>query len=193
MTTLLENPLPIIVVGGLVALVAGMVFFSRRSGGSLAALVGTVLATLALLLVERLVATDREQIESAIANLLAAIEANDLKATLAVIDPAAAKVRDHVQTMEPLIKVEKARSIGRIEVTVDDGAQPPTADATIQAFLQGVHEQSAMQVGYFNQRVDLHWIKRGDQWLLDDYTAYYEGQPIDAVGSASGNRAIPSR
>ena len=48
-----------------------------------------------------------------------------------------------------------------------------------------------MQVAYFNQQVDIHWVKRGDRWLMDGYTAYYDGQPIDAVESAAGNRPVP--
>ena len=52
---------------------------------------------------------------------------------------------------------------------------------------------SGTPIGYINQRVDLHWVKRGDRWLIDDYTAYFDEQPIDAVGSAAGNRPVPER
>jgi hypothetical protein len=78
-------------------------------------------------------------------------------------------------------------------VTIDEAAEPPTADARILAVLIGIHERSGAPVGYYKQRVDLHWVKRGDRWLLDDYTAYFNGQPIDAAGSAAGNRPVPKR
>lgn len=192
MTTLVENPLAIVVVGGLAILLAAIVFFARRDGPALGALVGVVLVTALMLLVERLVVTDREQVEAAVAGLLAAIEANDIERTLAAIDPAAARIRSDVQALSPLIKVQKARSMGPMDVAVDGAEAPPTAEATFQAFLQGVHVPSATPLGYVNQRVELHWVKRDGRWLLDGYTAYYEGRPIDAVGSATSNRAIPS-
>lgn len=191
MTTLLENPLPIAAVGGLVSLFALIVFWSRRDSASLAALAGAVLLTLGLLLVERLVVTERERVENAVADIIAAVKANDLPGVLDSIDPAAAKVRADVQQLMPEMKVNAANSVGRTDVTFDETAQPPTADARILAVLVGIHERSGAPVGYYKQRVDLHWVKRGDRWLLDDYTAYFNGQPIDAAGSAAGNRPVP--
>jgi hypothetical protein len=193
MTTLLENPLPIAAFGGLVTLFALIVFWSRRDSASLATLAGTVLVMFGLLLVERLVVTDRESVENAVAGMVAAVRANDMSGVLDSIDPAAAKVRADVQQLMPEIKVNAANTAGRTDVTIDETAQPPTADARILAVLVGIHERSGAPVGYYKQRVDLHWVKRGDRWLLDDYTAYFNGQPIDAAGSAAGNRPVPKR
>jgi hypothetical protein len=193
LNALLENPLIFGVIGVLAATLALTVYLARRSLASLAALVGIVLLTALGILVERFVRTDREQVESALADVLAAVEANDQPGVLAMIDPAAASVRSDAAALMPLMKVEKARSLGSLEVAVDQAAVPPTAAATFRAFLQGVHTRSGMQLGYFNQRVDIQWAKRGDRWLISDYTAYYDNQPINAVSSAAGNRPVPNR
>ncbi len=191
--TLLENPLPIAAIGGLLVTLTAIVFLSRRDGASLAALAATALVTAGLLLVERFVATDREQVEEAVAGLLDAIEANDEPGVLNAVDPSAVKVRAEIAALMPEIKINAANAMGRIEVTVNDAGQPPIADATILAFLDGVHARSGLRVAYYKQRVDLHWVKQGERWLLADYTAYYNGQPIDAASSAAGNRAVPKR
>lgn len=190
MTTLLENPVAIVAIGALAATVAMVVFLARRSLESLITLVGIVLATLLALAVERFVVTDREQVQSGVAAMLEAIEANDLQGVLAWIDPAAKTMRADASALMPQIKVEKARALGKVEVTVDLAKQPPTARCTFRAFLQGVHTKSGMQVAYFNQQVDIDWVKRGDTWLMDGYTAYYDGKPINAVKSAAGNRPV---
>lgn len=190
MTTLLENPLPIIVAGGLAATLALVVFLSRRNAASLAALVGAVAVTAILLLVERFVTTDREQVENSIAAMLDAVEANNVAGVLDHIDPAAAKIRADVQALMPLIKVDVANAAS-VDVTVDDATNPPSAAVTCRAYLHGIHHQSGTPVGYINQQVDLHWLKRGDRWLLDSYTAYFDGQRIDAVSSAAANRPAP--
>jgi hypothetical protein len=190
---LVENPVLVGVIGGVLATLALVVFLARRTVPSLLALIGAVLLTLVGLVVERLVETERELIERSVREVLAAVEANDLAGVLAAIDPAATRVRNDAAALMPLINVEKARSLSAIEATVDSATIPPTATSRFRAFLQGIHARSGMQVGYFNQQVDVHWVRRGDRWLIEDYTAYYDNQPIDAVGSAAGNRPVPGR
>jgi hypothetical protein len=191
-TMLVENPLAIIVVGGVLATFAAIVFLARRTAGSLAALVAVIAATLLLVVVERVLVSDREQIESSLASVLGEIEANNVNGVLDWIDPAAGNMRSEVQALMPLVKVDKARSMGTVDVDINGGANPPTAHCSFRAFLDGVHGSSGMRVAYFNQRVELEWIKRGDRWLIDGYMAYYNDEPIDAISSARGNRAVPS-
>ncbi len=190
MNVLLENPIAIGAVGALLATVALVVFLAKRSLASLVTLAGVVLMTLLGLSVERLVVTDREAVENTLAAVLEAVEANNVQGVLARIDPAAKQIRADAGALMPQIKVEKARSLGKVEVHVGAAKQPPDAACTFRAFLQGVHTKSGMQVAYFNQQVDIHWVKRGDDWLMDGYTAYYDGKPIDAVQSAAGNRPV---
>jgi hypothetical protein len=193
MSVLVENPLAIAVVGGVLATLALVVFLARRSLASLMTLGGILAATLLLILIERLVLTDQEQVEAGLESVLAAVEANDMPAVLFWIDTAAVSVRADVQALMPLVKVDKARTSGDVEITVDESANPPTASSRFRAFLDGVHGSSGMRVAYFNQQVDVEWVKRDDRWLINGFTAYYDNQPIDAVGSVRGNRPVPGR
>lgn len=200
MNVLVENGLAIGIIGA-VACTAALVFFlARRTGGSLAVLAGVLAATCLLLVVEKLVETDRELVATAVDEIYAAVRSNDVPGVLALVipdraetktpDPVALRLRSDIQTLMPMIKVEKANPMGTVEIEVDAASSPPTAVSTSNAFLDGVHGSSGMRVAYFNQRVDLRWVKQGEKWLLDGYTAYYDGQPIDAVGSARSNRAV---
>jgi hypothetical protein len=145
--------------------------------------------TAGLILAERLVVTDREQIETATHGLADAIQANSVTGVLAYIDPAAAKIRGDVEALMPQVKWSLANA-GSLEVTVDADADTPTATSRFRAFLQGVHSRSSMPVAYLNQRVDMQWVKQGDRWLMEGYTAYYDDQPIDAASSAAANRPV---
>ena len=189
MATLFENPVAIAVVGGLAATLALVVFLSRRSTGPLVALASVIGLTVLLLIVERFVVTDREAIENGLESVLAAIEANDVQGVLSNIDQAAAGVRADVEALMPQIKVTNANA-GGVLVELQHAANPPTGTSQFRAFLQGTHGSSGMGVAYINQRVDIEWVKRGDRWLISDYTAYYDNQPIDAVNSARGNRPV---
>lgn len=191
MTFFTENELGIAVIGGLAITLTLVFFMTRRSGESLGAFAAAVGATIGLLAIEWFVQTDREQVASAVHGIYGAIDRNDVDGVLAHVDPNATNIRADVQALMPMVKVGSAGSGRNIEVTLNESATPMTATSTSRAFLNGTHVQSGHPVPYVNQRVDLEWMKDGDQWLLTGYTAYYDGKPIDAVNSARTNRAVP--
>ena len=191
MTFFIENGLAIAVIGGLATTLTLVFFMARRTGGSLSALAAAVAATIVLLAIERFVQTDREQAASAVHGLYAAVEQNDVDGVLALIDPSATKIRADAQTLMPEFKVENAGSGRNIEVTLDESANPMTATSTSRAFLTGTHVRLGRLPPYVNQRVDFEWVKSGDKWLLNGYTTYFDGKPIDASASVRANRPIP--
>lgn len=190
MTTLLESPWPALILGGIAIAVASALFLARRDGISLAALSVAAFLTLGMVLLERMVTTEKEHVEAAIAGMLAAIETNEADRVLEWVDPGATRVRGEVVRLMPEIDVQQTGTMGRIDVVVKDTSNPPTAEATILAYLDGIHRKSGIRVPYYKQRVDFHLVKRGERWLLDDFTAYWQGGPIDAASSAAANRAV---
>jgi len=193
MTFFTENGLAIAVIGGLATTLTLVFFMARRTGGSLGAFAAAVAATIVLLAIEWFVQTDREQVASAVHNIYAAVDQNDVDGVLALIDttPGDAQLRADVQALMPSVKVESAGSGRNIEVTLNESATPMTATTTSRAFLNGTHVQTGHPVPYVNQRVDMEWVKSGEHWLLKGYTAYFDGKPIDAVNSARTNRPVP--
>ena len=192
MSNLLESPLVPLVVGLLAATFALVVFLGRRSASSLAALAVILLLTLAAVLVEWFVVTDREMIENGIEEVLARVEANDVGGVVAWIDPAEPNVVADVRQLMPMINVEKARTTSKVEIEMAPNS-PDSATSTFRGFLDGVHKNSGMRVGFFNERIDVVWKRRDGRWLISDYQAYFDGNPIDAVGSARGNRPVPTK
>ena len=165
----------------------GLVFLSKRSLPSLVALGGAVVLTLLLLAIERWVVTDREAVESTLVEMIAAIEANDTPAVVALVDPAATALKAEIEMLMPMVKVSDSKATS-IRVDVDESAQPMEATCHFRGKLQGVHQRSGMQVFYFD-KVDMEWGKQNDRWLLQNFTAYQKGKPLDAVESLRSNRA----
>ncbi len=192
MTVFIENPVAIAVFGALAATLALVVYLARRNFGSLVAIAGVAALTVLMLAVEKFVVTDREAVEAGVEQVFDAIESNDLPGVLEWIDPAAANVKADAESLMPEVKVSTANAAA-IEVEVNDAANPPTAKSQCRAYLNAVHGSSGMAMPYMNQRVDLNWVKRGNHWRITGYQAYYDDQPIDAVGSARGNRPVPGR
>lgn len=188
MNTLLENPLPIYVAGAVLATFCGLVFLARRTATSLLALVGVVVLALVLIVVERVVVTDSEQVQGAITALMAAIENNDMPGVLASIDPGAVRVRSDVETLMPLIRVT-GTGAASIQVQVDGAARPPVAASEFHGKVDGIHTSSGIRLFYFDQ-VAATWAKQDGRWLLTDYTPMFRGRPISAVESVRGNRPV---
>ena len=179
MATLLENPVPICAVGAVLATLCGLAFLARRNLPSLLAFAGVVGATLLLVLVERWVVTDREEVEAAVADLLKAIEENDLPMVLAAIDPAATEVRSDAETLMPRVKVEDTGATS-LRVEVHTAAERQTAVAKFRGKVDGIHKSSGQRAFYFEE-VHLFWVKRDGQWFVEDYRVHSEGMPIDRV------------
>ncbi|MBX3424086.1 MAG: hypothetical protein KF688_00275 [Pirellulales bacterium] len=179
----LENPLPIWLGGAVLATLAGIVFLARRNLASLATLAGVVLLTLLAAAVERLIVTPREQVEGAVAAALGAIQANDLPAVLALIDPAATAVQADASAAMPQIDVQRAGIEGRLEIEFAPGGEPARATAKFRGLLIGNARRGGATVG-FRDQVEIDWVRRGEAWLIDDYRVFDNGRPIDAVGRA---------
>lgn len=192
MTLFTEKPVALAVLGGICSIFPLLVFLSRRTLGSLIALGGVLVIMLTLILVERLIVTDREAILTQQQGVLAAVESNNVPATLAFIDPNAANVRSDAQTLMPQVKVNRARRLGDVEVKLDPTSNNADATTSFRGFLEGVHTGSGLHFGYMDQ-VDIHWAKRNDKWLITGYTAYHNGQPIDAASSVKSKRPVPGK
>lgn len=185
MDTLLENPVPIFSVGAVLATFFGMVFLARRSLLPLVGLGAVVLFTSLLLITEMLIVTPREQVEVAIDDILDAIESNDVNGVLAMVDPSATQVRSDVETLMPMVKVEDT---GATAVQIEcEGREPTEALSTFKGRVRGVHAKSGIAVFYFD-KVELHWTRSKGEWLLDDFTAYWKGKPLNAVSSLRGTQ-----
>ena len=163
----------------------GLVFLARRSLLPLVGLGAVVLFTSLLLVTEMLIVTPREQVEVAIDDILDAIEANDVKGVLALVDPSATQVRTDVETLMPMVKVDDT---GATAVKIEcEGREPTEATSTFQGRVRGVHAKSGIAVFYFD-KVELHWTRSKGVWLLDDFTAYWKGKPLNAVSSLRGSQ-----
>ncbi len=185
MNILLENPLPILAGGAVLATLCGLVFLSRRTVPALLALAVVVLLTLLLVVTERLIVTPREEVEQALSSLLAAVESNELPSVLALIDPAATQVRSDAETLMPMIDVtDTGASAIQIEV------ESTSATVHCRGKLRGIHRSSGAAMMFFD-KVEFQWIRRDEQWLLEDFVAYWKGKPLKAVESLRGKRAVP--
>jgi hypothetical protein len=88
-----ENPLPILIGGGVVLLVLLVLLLKTGRGVILTAMLGVAVVMGLAVLIDRLVVTDRERIANVIYQGAAAAQRNDLDAIVDLISPSASDVR----------------------------------------------------------------------------------------------------
>jgi hypothetical protein len=171
MTWLAENALPIWVAGAIALTMALIVFQQTRSRNALLGVVSVVAATALLLLMERLWETPREAVERTLDELADAVEANDIPKTQSFLasnaDPA---IRKDVETLMPLVEIERANIMGTPEIELDGGSEPASATAKVRGIIVARIKRSGMKGGQ-DDELTLAFVRNGDRWLIESYTS----------------------
>jgi hypothetical protein len=171
MNWLAENALPIWMGGAVALTLALVVYLQTRTNKALFGMGLVAAITGALLAAEWLLETPREAVERRLYELAAAVEANDVPATLAFLAPSAdVRIREDVEELMPLVHVERARIIGTPQIDVPEGARPTTATVECRGIVIATVKQSGMKGGQ-DDRLTLHWVRDGDRWLVESYTS----------------------
>lgn len=129
METLLENPFPAILVGGLLtAILAGGWLRTGRNSLVVAMLVAIAL-TIAAVLIERFVVTDREQITAALHEIAKLVEQNDVDAALDYAYSGAPQVRRQADAELRRYEFSLVDIKRNLTIEVDSRSDPPQARA----------------------------------------------------------------
>jgi hypothetical protein len=169
MTALVENPY-LILIGGLllVALFVVLLVQSGR-GGFLYAALGSAALCLALLLVERLVVTEREQVEAALDGLAAALETNEVPKVLEFLAPDAPRIRSEAEARLPGVEIQHANVGGDLRITINELASPPSATATFTGRIHGKDRSGVFPYENYVRRFTVQLRQQNGRWLLYDY------------------------
>lgn len=171
MNWLAENALPFWVCGAVALTMAMIVYVQTRENQALAGVAVVIAVTAALLAAEWLMETPREAVERSMYELAAVVEANDVAATLAYLAPTAdPELRSDVETLMPLVKIERARIMSTPKIEVEEALDPASAVVECRGFILAVVKRDGMKGGQ-EDHLTMTWIRRGDRWLLESYTS----------------------
>ena len=176
MTMLLEDPVPIIFIGIVVEAVLGVAFMRTGRGAILLAMLGVLILASAGVAIEWIVVTEVEQVEAALDEAAAAVEANDPDRAMSYLassfdNPA----RGWIRWVLARFEFSTAR-ITNLEVTsINHLTSPPTAKARFIGV--GHFTDREGQYPYRTQRVrftvELHL--EGGRWLVADLSEHDSG------------------
>jgi ketosteroid isomerase-like protein len=163
---LAERPLLTSVM--LAAMAFGLIYGWLQTGKKPVGIAGVVflmLIPLAWVIASRW-ETDREQIESRMHEIAAAVEANDHDAAVAIIADPTTRAQAKAELRRWTFQVARVNQIRSIELIA--GTFPPEADADIVAKVE-LSGTSSGQTYRVPRRLILKFQKNGDQWQVIDY------------------------
>lgn len=169
MSWLTEDPLIVWAAGAVALTFALVICAGRRTLASVLVVLAVVAVTAALLGVEWWIETPREAVERTVEDLAAAIEANDLPATLQLISPQAVEIRTVAEAMLPQLLIEKARIISPVVVEVDPSLSPPTATAEFRGLIHGDARNTGMN-GTYSDLFEISFELTDDRWQVTDFS-----------------------
>ncbi|MDG2223910.1 MAG: hypothetical protein P8L85_21195 [Rubripirellula sp.] len=110
--------------------------------------------------------TDREQIESRLYEIAAAVEANDYETAVAIIADPTTRAEAKAELQRWTFQLARVNQIRSIELI--DGTFPPEADVDMVAKVE-ISGSSGGQDYRVPRRLILKFQKNGDQWQVIDY------------------------
>ena len=175
MTTLLENPVPILVVGAFVEVVLGIILWWTGRGVFFLAMIGVLLVVLAGVGLEWLIVTDRERIRVTLADAATALESNPTGDDRAgMLDRYIAKSARETRALVILAldRVEFTElKITDMEIAIDRDTSPPSAEVELIGFVsvkdrkaQWPYERNLLELTIELRRVE------AKRWLVGDVT-----------------------
>ncbi len=188
MNGLFENSLPLLLLGLLVT--AGCAFGWLKTGRKqllVGAFAGLLLAVAGVLL-ERLVVTDREQIERVIYAVAADIRAGRTEEALEHIDPQAEEQRQRARAELRLYKVSDISLKRPIEISVAPADQPTRGKAEFNVVVTGGDITGTITDQRVPRYLIVHFVKRDGRWYATDYEHL---EPLHGMRTSSDNDSSP--
>ncbi len=169
MTAVLESPLPAILGGIVLLLLLAIAYFAVPKRGIVIAMGVVVAGVIGLVLLERAVITQREEVENALFHLAKTLETDDVAAVQELIAPDATLVQSAAQRHMPRYQINEVRITRDLEVTVDSAADPPQAIAKFTCRVNANDRKGELPYNTAILEFSIHFRKDGDRWLVESY------------------------
>ena len=172
MTALVEDPKLVVFAGILaLALLASILPRTQRYGRVFLAMAGVLLVTVAGVVVERLVVTEKEQIEATLDSIVLALEHNDLDGLLEFVSPSAVRTRKRATwALERILVTDTG--IRNLEIVPNHLTSPPSAEARFDGVIRYRMRVAGFGREFYAARFVVELRLEDDRWVVTDHVEY---------------------
>jgi len=181
-----DSPLYIVLTGLVLGLVVGGLWTASGRKELLYALGAVVAFTVAWLIVERLVVTDREEVRDTLAEIARDVQSNDLNRLVGHIAKGSPSLAQRARAEMPNYKFTECRVTKVHHIDVDASAEPRSAIVQFNVVASGTFKQGTLEISDTVPRwVQLQMVREEDgHWRVQDYkhrqpAAFLMGVPLE--------------
>src|SRR5688572_28536076 len=147
MAWLVESPWPALVTGILIEAMLAIALLRTGLAKIIAVMVGVFVVTLLLLLLERVVVTEFEEVELALDSAATALAANDVEKVISFISPEQQNLKSYAERQMRQFNFTDAVIGGDLTVLVNRLTSPPSAAARFTVRLAGKDRSGTVPYG----------------------------------------------
>ncbi len=189
MELLYENPLPAILIGGLSALILAAGWLKTGSRWLLAGLLVAIALTVTLVLVERFVETDREQITATLYRIANLVEHNEITEAVEYAYSGAPEVGSEALEELSNYRFSSVRIKRNLEVDVFPDEAPPRAVAEFNVVVVVSTKNGLITDRQVPRYVEVTFMEEDDgPWRVSGYRHYeplrgFQEDPVTPYGA----------
>jgi hypothetical protein len=170
MTTFVESPWPAVALCTVLLLVFGTLFVRTGRASILVAMVAVIGALVGLVVIERMIVTDTEEVEDTLHGIAQNLAANAIPEVLASFAPSCPGIGQARSALNR-VTVESA-TVGRdLQVRINKLTSPPTATAFFTGRIQAKDNSGTIPYENYIRKFKVKLERHGDRWLIADYDA----------------------
>jgi len=173
MTTLLEDPMPVIFLGIIAEAVLAMIFASTRQGVVAWVMLGVLVLVFAGVALERWVVTDVERVEATLDAAVDAVEANDWPRLQQCLSDDAMRTRRRAVTVLGQVEFTSAK-LSNLRVEVNHLTSPPTAQAEFHGSVRFEPRTEMVPYRWYAAEFIVELQLVNDRWLVTDHVECHE-------------------
>ena len=169
MTWLFENPVPTVLIGvlSLAILIGGWLKTGWRS--LIVAMVAVIALTVGLVVLERYVVTDREQVDLTLREIAALVERNDIDGALKHVHSSGQRIRDAASGELRGYKFSKVSITSTPEIKLSPAHNPTQAVAEFNVVVVVSDAAGGLSDVRAPRFVSVTFLKEDGQWRVSDY------------------------
>ena len=168
MTSFVESPWPSLVLGIGLEVVLAIALVRTGRAAIIAAMVVVLALTVGMIVLERVVVTEFEEVEVALDAVARALESGDVETVLASFSSKCPRLGE-VESALSRFTVREAHIGGDLEVRINRLTHPPSATTYFTGRVEGKDKRAVVPYEHMIRKFKVTLHKQGNRWLIADY------------------------
>ena len=170
MEWIFEDPVPAMIVGGLTAAILGGGWIQTGRKSLLYVMIVVILLTVALVVVERVVVTPREQVKDTLFEIARLVAENDIEAASSYAYSGAPQIRQAAIAELSLYQFQSVDIKRNLKIKVEPDRDPPRATADFNVVVTMGTRDGFISERRIPRYVEITMYREADgQWRVADY------------------------